>query len=129
MAKQTYVDTPYRSFEANVAADLVGKEGYVVEIVAGSNKIQLYQAGIPIGVLQQRLEGSSAWNVRMFGKGGTLRAVAGGAINAPAYVKAAAGGQMVAAAQNDKCHGVAISPLVCAQNDIIEVIDNPQVMP
>lgn len=128
MAKTTYVDTAYRTFEADVADALVGKEGLVVEITAG-NKIQLYAAGIPIGVLQQRLEGSQAWNVRMFGKGGTLRAVAGGAINAPAYVKAAAGGKMVAAASADKCHGVAIQPAVIALNDVIEVIDNPQVMP
>lgn len=129
MAKQTYVDTAYRSFTAEVPADLVGKEGYVVEVVAGKATIQLYQAGIPIGVLQQRLEGSNAWNVHMFGKGGTCRAIAGGAINAPAYVKAAAGGKMVAAASADKCQGVALSPLVAAANDVIELIDNPQVMP
>lgn len=128
MAKQTYVDTAYRSFEENVAGALVGKEGYVVEITAG-NKIQLYNAGIPIGVLLQRLEGSNAWAVRLFGKGGTCRAIAGGAINTPAYVKAAAGGQMVAANSADKCHGIAISPAVAAQNDVIEIIDNPQVMP
>ena len=128
MAKITYVDTQYRSFEENVAGALVGKEGYGVEIVAG-NKIQLYNAGIPIGVLLQRLEGSNAWNVRLLGKGGTLRAVAGGAINSPAYVKFAAGGLMVAANSADKCHGIAIQPAVAAQTDIIEVIDNPQVMP
>lgn len=128
MAKQTYVDTAYRAFEANVADALVGFEGYVVEIVAG-NKIQLYNAGIPIGVLLQRLEGSQAWNVHLFGKGGTCRAIAGGAINAPAYVKAAAGGKMVAAGSGDKCQGIAILPSVAANNDVIEVIDNPQVMP
>lgn len=129
MAKQTYVDTAYRSFEADVPANLVGMEGYVVEIVAGKSTIQLYQAGIPIGVLLQRLEGSNAWNVHLFGKGGTCRAVAGGAINAPAFVKAAAGGKMVAAASADKCQGIAILPLIAAANDVIEVIDNPQVMP
>jgi hypothetical protein len=128
MAKITYVNTAYRSFEENVAGALVGKEGCVVEIVAG-NKIQLYNAGIPIGVLYQRLEGSNAWDVRLFGKGGTLRAIAGGAINCPAYVKAQAGGLMIAAGSGDKCHGVAIQPNMCAQNDVIEVIDNPQIMP
>jgi hypothetical protein len=129
MAKITYVNTAYRSFEANVPDDLVGKEGYVVEVVAGSTKIQIYQAGIPIGVLQERLEGSAAWNVRMFGKGGTLRGVSGGAINAPAYVKPAAGGTMTAAGSADKCCGVALLPLVAAAGDVIEVIDNPQIMP
>jgi hypothetical protein len=128
MAKITYVDTAYRSFDSDVADALVGKEGLVVEITAG-NKIQLYNAGIPIGVLFQRLEGSQSWSVRLFGKGGTLRAVAGGAINSPAYVKVAAGGKMVAAASADKCQGVAIQPAVCALNDVIEVLDNPQVMP
>ncbi len=128
MAKITYVDTAYRQFESNVADALVGKEGYVVEIVAG-NKIQLYNAGIPIGVLFQRLEGSQAWSVRLFGKGGTLRAIAGGAINSPAYIKPAAGGKMVAGGSGDKCQGVAIQPAVCADGDFIEVIDNPQVMP
>ena len=128
MARQTYVDGPYREFQENVDQALVGKEGYVVEIIAG-NKIQLYAAGIPIGVIMQRLEGSNAYSVRLFGKGGTLRAIAGGALNSPAYVKAANGGKMVAANSGDKCHGVCISPAVAAANDVIEVIDNPQVMP
>jgi len=130
MAKITYTDTPYKPFQADVPDNLVGKEGYAVEIVGGgNNNIQLYNAGIPIGVLFQRLEGSAGWNVRLFGKGGTLRAIAGGAINAPAYVKVQAGGKMIAANSADKCQGVAIYPDVMAANDVIEVIDNLQVMP
>lgn len=129
MAKQTYVDRQYRSFQEDVADALVGKEGYVVEQVAGKSTIQLYNAGIPIGVLMNRLEGSQSFNVRLIGGGGTLRASAGGAINAPAYVKAAAGGQVVAANSGDKCIGIMLSPLVAAQNDVIEIADDRCIMP
>jgi hypothetical protein len=129
MAKQTYNDSPYQSFPANVPADLVGKEGYAVELVPGTNNIQLYTAtaGRPLlGFLFERLEGDTNWNVRIAGKGGTVRCVAGdGSIGqAPAYVKAQAGGTMIAAASGNLAHGIKISPAVAdAAGDVMEIQD------
>ena len=129
MAKQTYVDSPYKSFPAAVPANLVGLEGYAVEIVPGTNTIQLYTAtaGRPLlGWLFERLEGDTAWNVRLAGKGGTVRAIAGdGSIGqAPCWVKAQAGGTMIACNNGGNAHGIKHSPLVAdAANDVIEIQD------
>ena len=124
-------DSPYQSFNAAVPANLVGKEGYGVEQVSGTNTIQLYTAGPLIGWLYQRLEGDTAWNVRLAGKGGTVRVVAGGAIGAaPAMVKMLTGGTMVAAATTEKAHGVKIRDVAAsASGDFIEIIDRFEVVP
>ena len=129
MAKQTYNDSPYQTFAAAVPANLVGLEGYAVELVPGTNTIQLYTAtaGRPLlGWLFERLEGDINWNVRLAGKGGTVRAVAGdGSIGtAPAYVKAQNGGTMIAAVSGNLAHGIKLSPVVAdAANDVIEIQD------
>lgn len=129
MAKQVYSDSPYKSFPAAVPANLVGMEGYAVELVPGTNTIQLYTAtaGRPLlGWLFERLEGDVTWNVRLIGKGGTVRAIAGdGSIGqAPCYVKAQNGGTMVAAVSGNLAHGTKVSPAVAdAANDVIEIAD------
>ena len=129
MAKQTYVDSPYKSFAAAVPANLVGLEGYAVELVPGTQTIQLYTAtgGRPLlGWLFERLEGDVTWNVRLAGKGGTVRAIAGdGTIGqAPCWVKAVAGGTMSAAGNGQNAHGIKHSPAVAdAQGDVIEIQD------
>jgi hypothetical protein len=128
--RETYVDGAYRPYKAAVAADLLGKEGYVVEQVAATETIQLYTNGIPLGVLHSRLEGQDVWSVRLFGKGGTVKCVAGGAINSPAYVKPANGGKVVAAAQGNLAVGFKTSPVAAAADgDVIEVVDNFITMP
>ena len=128
--KQTFSDSPYASFPAAVPANLVGLEGYAVELVPGTTTIQLYTAtaGRPLlGWLFERLEGDVTWNVHLIGKGGTVRAVAGdGSIGqAPCYVKAQNGGTMVLANSGDLAHGYKINPSVAdAQGDVIEINDN-----
>jgi len=129
MAKQTYVDSPYKSFPAAVPANLVGLEGYAVEIVPGTNTIQLYTATANrplLGWLFERLEGDVTWNVRLAGKGGTVRAIAGdGSIGqAPCWVKAQAGGTMVACGNGGNANGIKHSPAGAdAANDVIEIQD------
>jgi hypothetical protein len=129
MAKQTYNDSPYQSFAAAVAANLVGMEGYAVELVPGTQTIQLYTAtaGRPLlGWLFERLEGDVNWNVRLAGKGGTVRCIAGdGSIGQnPCYVKAQNGGTMIAAVSGNLAHGSKISPSVAdAANDVMEIQD------
>jgi hypothetical protein len=122
--RETYTDGPYRTFKAAVAADLIGKEGYVVEQVAGAETIQLFTTGKPLGVLHQRLEGSDQWSVRLIGKGGTVRVKAGGAINTPDYVKPANGGKVTAAVSTNLAIGLKISPVAASvDGDIIEISD------
>lgn len=122
MPYETYTDSPYRAYRAAVAADLIGKEGYAVEQVAGAETIQLYTNGICIGFLKERLEGSDHWNVALIGKGGTTKVVAGDAIASPGYVKVANGGKVVAAAAA-LAVGIKTSPVGnSADGDVIEII-------
>jgi hypothetical protein len=107
---------------ANVAADLAGKEGYVVEQVAASDKVQLYTNGIPYAVLGERIQGGSQWNAYLIGGGGIVPCVAGGAINSPAYVKPANGGKIVAAAQGNLAIGTKRDPsTAAADGDVVGV--------
>jgi hypothetical protein len=127
MSKQFYTEFPKHSFTENVAAALVGKEGYPVELVdADTQKIQILNAGIYLGVIFERLEGSGSYLVHT--RGPIRKAIAGYAINAPAYVKMTATG-LQAAAQNDKACGVAISPKAIAVGDIVSYIAFDCVMP
>jgi hypothetical protein len=126
MSLSIYTDIPQFSFPQNVADALVGKEGYPVELVAGTLNVQLFNAGIYIGDMFERLEGSQAVGVNL--RGPIKKAIAGGALNSPAYVKMTAGG-LVAANSADKAHGIVIFPFVCAQNDIVSYIKFDCVMP
>lgn len=127
MSKQFYTEFPKHSFSENVAAALVGKEGFPVELVdADTQKIQILAAGIWVGVIFERLEGSSSYLVHT--RGPIRKAIAGGVINAPAYVKMGATG-LVAANSADKCCGIAISPKTIAANDIVSFMQFDCVMP
>ena len=127
MAKANYNDRAYASFVADVPANLLGKEGYVVELVPAKKTIRLYTAtaGIPpLGILFQRLEGSNAWSVRMIGRAATVRVVAGGNIAANAQVKASNGGTVIAANQGDAAIGFAVDGIAHVANDIFEIADD-----
>lgn len=131
MSKAFYTEWPKEAFTENVAGALVGKENYPVEIAAiasSTNKptIQLLNAGIYIGTIFERLEGSSSYLVHT--RGPIRKSIAGGAINAPAYVKQTANG-LVAANSGDKIHGIALAPGVIAQGDIVSFMQFDTVMP
>lgn len=127
MSKSFYTEWPKHSFVENVPAALVGKENYPVELVdADTQKIQLLNAGIHIGTISERLEGSSAYLVHT--RGPIRKCIAQSAINAPAYVKMVNGG-LAPANSGDKCHGIAISPKTIAVGDIVSFIQTDCVMP
>ena len=124
MGKEIYIDDRVATFEAAVPADLVGKEDYYVELVAGTRKIQLYTNGVAIGVLRERLQGGKDWTVRLLGCGGTYRVKASGGIAHLADVKAANGGTAVDQGGSGRALGYLISPVAgAAANDICEVLD------
>ena len=127
MSKSFHTEFPKHSFVENVAAALVGYENYPVELVdADTQKIQILNAGIHIGNISERLEGSNAYLVHT--RGPIRKSIAASAINAPAYVKMTATG-LAAAAQNDKCCGIAISPKTIAAGDIVSYLQTDCIMP
>lgn len=121
-----YTEFPKYSFKENVTDALVGKENYPVEIVAGTLNIQLLNAGIVIGSLFERLEGSQAFSVAL--RGPIRKGIANGNIAAPAYVKWGVGG-LVAANSGDKAHGIAIFPYNPIAGDMVSFIQVDCVMP
>lgn len=121
-----YTELPSYSFQQNVADALVGKEGYPLELVQGTLNVQLYNAGIPIGNMFERLEGSQA--VRAHLRGPIRKGIAQAAINAPAYVKWVNGG-LAPAASGDKACGIAIYPFAAAAGDQVSFIQTDCIMP
>ena len=109
MALRSYTEFPKESFVAAVPANLVGKNGYPVEIlsIGQPTTIQILNAGIYIGVLFENLEGSAAWLVHT--RGPIRKGVAAQAMNvtggAPIYVKQSAAG-LVPANSGDKACGL-----------------------
>ena len=125
----TFIDGAYRAFEPVTLADLVGKEGYMVELTS-AGKIQLYSGSsgvLPIGVLSQTMGPSGGWwTVRLLGKGGTVRMIASGAITIGTAVRVASGGLMAAASGAGMNQGVLVGDITpSASGDWIEVLDYP----
>jgi hypothetical protein len=127
----TITEFPKDSFQAAVPANLIGKEGFPVEIVAigqSATTIQLLNAGIYVGVLFERLEGSGAWLVHT--RGPIRKAVAAQAMNVangPIYVKMTAAG-LVPAVSGDKVCGLLMSTAAAA-NSIVSFTQFDTVMP
>lgn len=121
---QSYVDDAYRTFTEEVSGALLGKEGYCVELGA-TGGVQLATTGLAIGVITARLTGDNAVTVRLFGKGGTLKVVQGGAIAGGARVKVASGGKVVFTnTPGDRSLGIKLQPFASgADLDVIELLD------
>lgn len=131
--KQSYTDGPYRTFSEEVAGALDGKEGYVLELGA-TGGVQLYtNSAKPIGVMVGKLQGSGVTdiNVRLLGKGGTVKVVQGGAIAVNSRVKPANGGKVVVSAGGgERCIGLKIQPVAnAADGEFCEIIDALEYVP
>lgn len=126
MGIEVYTDEAYRTFEEKTAGQLTGKEGYLVELTS-DGKVELLDSGIAIGVMHAKLEGSNDVNIRLLGKGGTVKCVKGGAIAIGVRVKGVSGGKIAAvgsAGSGDRCIGIIISPTTNgADGDVCEVLD------
>lgn len=126
MPKQTYNDSRYQTFTEDVAGALNGKEGYLVELTA-TGTIQLFNAGIPIGWYQGKLQGSNDCKVCMFGP--TTLAVQNGAIVVGTRAKGAAGGKLTALGAAGRSVGVKIRPASNgADGDTIEVMPEVEIL-
>lgn len=129
MAKTTYTDNAYRTFVEQVAGALDGKEDYLVALGSNDDAVQLAGSGLAIGAIQSKLQpGDTAVNVRLLGKGGTVRMIQSGAIAKGARVIAdtAASGQVKALPGTTGTYrvlGIKLSTGNGAANDVIEVLD------
>ena len=95
-----YNDSPYKTFKEETVGALDGKEGYFLMLGTAENTVKLATSGdVAIGVMQSKLQngtiGDGAVNVRMLGKGGTVKVKAGGVIAKGARVVWGTGGKAI----------------------------------
>lgn len=120
---ETYTDTPYKPFKEAVLDALLNKEGYLVELGTAADTVQIAtSANNAIGVLVHKENGNRHVNVRLLGKGGTVKVVAGGVIAKGANVGWAAGGKVVTLATGNTI-GRKLTQGSSADNDVIEIAD------
>jgi hypothetical protein len=126
---ESFVDGAYRTFTEETPGQLTGKEGYALELSANAN-VQLWTNGKQIGWMHTKLQGSNDVVVRLCGKGGTVKVVAGGAVALKDNVKPANGGKMVVAATGNRSTGIKISPAAAsADGDLMEILDVVETAP
>jgi hypothetical protein len=119
----TYEDTAYKAFKEATLDALLDKEGFLVELGTAEGTIQLATSGnLAIGVLKEKQKGNPNVNVRLLGKGGTVKVKAGGVIAKGANVGWGTGGKVVTMATGNTL-GKKVSHGSSADNDVIEIID------
>jgi hypothetical protein len=123
MSLRTYTDSPYKPFKEATLDALLNKEGFLVELGTASDTVQLAtSANNAIGVVAEKQQGNPHVNIRLLGKGGSVKVVAGGVIAKGANVGWASGGKVVTLAT-----GNTIGRKICqgssADNDFIEIVD------
>lgn len=129
---QSYVDGPYRSFTEETAGQLTSKEGYLVQLTSAKNTVQLLTTLPAIGVMHGKLQGANDVNIRLLGKGGTVKVVQGAAIAVGAKVMGASGGKVVTATAGNRAIGIKVGPAANGSDgDVIEIVDivEPVVLP
>jgi hypothetical protein len=126
---QNYIEGNVRTFVEAVAGALDNKEGYLVEQGAADNSVQLLGATVEnaIGVMRQKLQaGEVDVSIRLLGKNGTVKVVAGGVIAQGDRVIGANGGKVVklpAGAGTYRVIGRKLTYGNSADNDVIEILD------
>lgn len=131
---ETYNDTPYQTFKESTVGALDNKEGFAVALDTGEGTVKVATgADDSIGIMKQKLQngsiGDGAVNVRLIGKGGTVKAVAGGVIAKGGRVKSASGGKVVAASAGDRSIGIKLTQGNSADGDVIEILDIVEFIP
>lgn len=131
---ETYNDSAYKTFNESTVGALDASVGLAVALDTAENTVKKATSatdsiGVIAGKLQDGPLGDGAVNVRLLGKGGTVKVVAGGAIAKGARVKTAAGGKVVAASSSDRSIGVKLTQGSSADGDVIEILDVIEVTP
>ncbi|MCW1885625.1 DUF2190 family protein [Luteolibacter flavescens] len=124
---ETYTDTPYKPFKEEVADALLNKEHFLVALGTAPDTVKLATStDDAIGVLFEKSAGNPHVNVRLLGKGGSVKVKAGGVIAKGARVIWGAGGKVVtvpAAAGTYRTVGIKLTQGNSADNDVIELLD------
>jgi len=124
---ETYQDTAYHPFKEETTDALLNKEGFLVALGTAADTVKLATSiDDAIGVLFEKQEGNPHVNVRLLGKGGTVKVKAGGVIAKGARVKWGTGGKVVtvgAVAGTYRTVGVKLTQGNSADNDVIEILD------
>lgn len=124
---KTFNDGAYMTFAEEITDALLDKEFYLVAQGTAAGTIKLAADGdTAIGALYEKREGDPHVTVRLLGKGGTLKVIAGGVIAKDARVIWGAGGKVITQPGTAGTHrtlGRKLSQGNSAANDIIEVLD------
>ena len=123
----TITEGPYRSFAEETTDALLDKEGYLVMLGTADGTVKLATSGdVAVGVLYQKQQGNPHVNVRLLGKGGTVKVVAGGVIAKGSRVIWATGGKVVTqtlTAGSYRTLGRKLAQGSSASGDVIEILD------
>lgn len=123
MSLRTYTDTAYKPFKEAVLDALLNKEGFYVELGTAPDTVQLAtSANNAFGVVAEKQQGNPHVNIRLLGKGGSVKVVAGGVIAKGANVGWGTGGKTVTLATGNT-FGRKICQGSSADNDFIEIVD------
>lgn len=131
---ESHNDSAYQTFKEATVGALDSKEGFAVALDTAENTVKLASsAGDSIGFIKGKMQdgaqGDGSVNIRLIGKGGTVKVVAGGVIAKGARVKSAAGGKVVVAATSDRSIGIKLTHGSSADGDVIEILDIVEVAP
>lgn len=124
---KTFTEGPYATFAEETTDALLDKEFYLVALGTDAGTVKLATSvDDAFGVLAAKREGDPHVSVRLLGKGGTVKVIAGGVIAKDARVIWGAGGKVLTkptAAGNQRTLGRKLSQGNSAANDIIEIDD------
>lgn len=124
---KTFSEGPYRTFAEETTDALKDKENYLVALGTADGTVKLAADGdTAIGVLSAKREGDPHVTVRLLGKGGTLKIIAGGVIAKDARVIWGTGGKVITTGTTTGTYrtlGRKLSHGNSAAGDIIEVLD------
>ena len=124
---KAYTDGPYKSFAEETTDALKDKENLLVALGTAEGTVKLATSiDDAIGVLVDKRPGDPHVNVRLLGKGGTVKVKAGGVIAKGARVTWGTGAKVItltAVAGTYRTLGIKLSQGNSADGDIIEVLD------
>lgn len=120
----TYIETPSRSYNAAVPADLADKVGYAVKLGADDNTVELAtNIGEAIGTIQEISRDGRVIAVRPYGSQGSFVASIRAAVAKGGRVTVGAGGQYQAATTG---HSVGFVNAAGSAGDLVEVVADPR---
>lgn len=125
---KTFTEGPYMTFAEETTDALLDKESHFVALGTAAGSVKLAGSGdVAIGVLSDKRKGDPHVNVRLLGKGGTVKVKAGGVIAKDARVVWGTGGKAITmpttSGTTQRTLGRKLTQGNSADGDIIEILD------